>query len=110
MNSYKLSKFPVQHTYEISDLSQVGNVVKNIVNVYSQTMVRSDFSYRILLPRDPTSNSNLFAKKIGLAIQAELLLSLKKIDIKPRLREIRYIHDERHYGWLFLSENLAEEI
>jgi hypothetical protein len=110
MDSYKLSKFPVQITYEISDISHVLKAVENIVNVYSQNIDRSDFSYRILLPRDPNSNSNLSAKKLGPAVQAELLLSFKKIGAKPRLREIRYIHDAGHYGWLFLSESLAEEI
>jgi hypothetical protein len=110
MDSYKLSRLPVQCTYEISDLSQIHGAVENIIKVYVQNMDAKDFSYRILLPRNPDSTYSSIAKKIGLATQAELLLSFKKIHVKPRIREIRYLHDEKHYGWLFLSENLADEI
>jgi hypothetical protein len=110
MDSYKLSRLPVHCTYEISDLSQVHGAVENIIKIYVQNMDAKDFSYRILLPRNPDSTYSSIAKKIGLATQAELLLSFKKIHVKPRIREIRYLHDEKHYGWLFLSENLADEI
>ena len=43
------------------------------------------------------------AKKLGLTIQAELLLVLKKNKLKSNVREIRYIHDKDHYGWVLAN-------
>jgi hypothetical protein len=43
-----------------------------------------------------------------LALQAELLLALKKNKLKVNLKEIRYIHDENHYGWLLFNPTVQE--
>jgi hypothetical protein len=64
------------------------------------------FSYRILLPRDPKSTAT--AKKIGLAFQGEFVLGVRRRNVVPRIREVRYIHDESHYGWLLASPEVYE--
>jgi hypothetical protein len=37
-----------------------------------------------------------------------LLLALKKNKLKLNLKEIRYIHDENHYGWLLFNPTVQE--
>jgi hypothetical protein len=65
------------------------------------------FSFRILLPRDPKSTKK--AKNLGLALQGEFLLGLRKRKLVPNVREVRYMHDEHHYGWLLANPQVFEQ-
>ena len=65
------------------------------------------FSFRILLPRDPKSTKK--AKNLGLALQGEFLLGLRKRKLVPNVREVRYMHDEHHYGWLLANPEVYEQ-
>jgi hypothetical protein len=53
------------------------------------------------MPKD--ENTSTKTRTIGSLVQAELLLGLKKKKLKPNIKEVRYIHDETHYGWILAS-------
>jgi len=99
--------FPVHETIDITDLSDIPKAIVNMVEAYAYLNEQGNFSYRLLLPRGEKSLTAK-AKKIGLVLQAELLLSLKKNKLKVNLKEIRYIHDENHYGWLLFNPTIQE--
>ena len=65
------------------------------------------FSYRILLPRD--QKSTVRAKRLGLAFQGEFILGLRRRNVVPIVREVRYVHDEHHYGWLLANPQVFEK-
>src|SRR3569833_3537805 len=88
--------FPVQETSRIKDISDIRITVDKIVEAYVLLGQDGNFSYRILLPKGEKLTSK--AKKLGLIVQAEFLLALRKKKLKPNVREIRYIHDRDHYG------------
>ena len=67
------------------------------------------FSYRILLPRREDS-SNSLARKLGVAVQGEILLTLKRHRLKPSIKEIRYLHDDAHYGWLLMNPDFMDDV
>jgi hypothetical protein len=99
--------FPVIDTIDLSTTSTVKEAADRMVDDYVAHQRLEKFSYRILLPRDP--NSNKKAKSIGLALQGEFLLALRKRKIVPNIREVRYIHDEHHYGWLLANPKVYEQ-
>lgn len=99
--------FPVHETIDITDLSDIPGAVVNMVEAYAYLNEQGKFSYRLLLPRGEKSLT-IKAKKIGLVLQAELLLALKNNKLKVNLKEIRYIHDENHYGWLLFNPTMHE--
>lgn len=99
--------FPVHETIDITDLSDIPKAVVNMVEAYAYLNEQEKFSYRLLLPRGEKSIT-IKAKKIGLVLQAELLLALKNNKLKVNLKEIRYIHDENHYGWLLFNPTIQE--
>lgn len=99
--------FPVHETIDITDLSDIPKAVVNMVEAYAYLNEQGKFSYRLLLPRGEKSLT-IKAKKIGLVLQAELLLALKNNKLKVNLKEIRYIHDENHYGWLLFNPTMQE--
>lgn len=99
--------FPVHETIDITDLSDIPKAVVNMVEAYAYLNEQEKFSYRLLLPRGEKSLT-IKAKKIGLVLQAELLLALKNNKLKVNLKEIRYIHDENHYGWLLFNPTMHE--
>jgi len=109
LNSAKLAKFEVFSTVLINEKSNLSELVDEFVNSYILLSRTKNFSYRILIPRNKDS-SNFQAKKLGLTIQAEILLAMKRGNLKLSIREIRYLHDPDHYGWLFLSPELIERI
>jgi hypothetical protein len=45
---------------------------------------------------------------MGLAFQGEFILGLRRHNIVPKVREVRYIHDESHYGWLLANPEVYE--
>jgi hypothetical protein len=100
-------KFPVIETIDLSSTSTVREVADKMVEAYLTQHPLGKFSFRILLPRDPKSTRK--AKMIGLAFQGEFLLGLRKRKIVPNVREVRYLHDEHHYGWLLASPEVYEQ-
>ena len=101
------AKFPVIDTIDLSGTSIVRQATDRMVDDYIAQQPLGKFSYRILLPRDP--NSTKKAKTIGLAFQGEFLLALRKRKIVPNIREVRYIHDDHHYGWLLANPQVYEQ-
>ena len=101
------ARFPVIDTIDLSATSIVREATDRMVDDYIAQQSLGKFSYRILLPRDP--NSTKQAKSIGLAFQGEFLLALRKRKIVPNIREVRYIHDEHHYGWLLANPQVYEQ-
>ena len=93
--------FPVHETIHVKDISDIRITVDKIVEAYVLLGQDGDFSYRILLPKGEKLTS--MAKKLGLMVQAEFLLALRKKKLKPNVREIRYIHDKDHYGWILAN-------
>jgi hypothetical protein len=99
-------RFPVIETIEIKEASDIRHAVDRMVEAYVLQEPQGKFSYRILLPRDPKSNAK--AKRTGLAFQGEFVLGLRKRNLVPRVREVRYVHDESHYGWLLANPEVYE--
>jgi hypothetical protein len=93
--------FPVYETAYVKDISDIRITVDKIVDAYVLLGKDGNFSYRILLPKGEKLTSN--AKKLGLTVQAEFLLALRKKKLKPNVREVRYIHDRDHYGWILAN-------
>jgi len=104
MTSY--SDFPVHETIELQEISDIRHAVDKMVDAYSRQSNTGDFSYRILLPKSGKSNSK--AKRLGIAFQGEFVLALRKKNLLPNVREVRYIHDNSHYGWLLASPQIYE--
>ena len=100
-------KFPVIETIDLSGTSTIRQAVDRMVEAYLAQDPMGKFSYRILLPRDQKSTRN--AKMVGLAFQGEFILGLRRRNVVPNLREVRYIHDERHYGWLLANPQVFEQ-
>jgi hypothetical protein len=93
--------FPVHETIDVKDASDIHIAVDKMVEAYVYLSQYGNFSYRLLLPKGEKLTSK--AKKLGLTIQAELLLALRNKNLKPNVREIRYIHDNDHYGWVLAN-------
>jgi hypothetical protein len=100
-------KFPVIETIDLSGTSTIRQAVDRMVEAYLAQDPMGKFSYRILLPRDQKSTRN--AKMIGLAFQGEFILGLRRRNVVPNLREVRYVHDEHHYGWLLANPPVFEQ-
>ena len=100
-------KFPVIETIDLGRTSAIRQAVDRMVKEYLAKEPSGKFSYRILLPRDQKSTRK--AKMIGLAFQGEFMLGLRRRNVVPKLREVRYIHDERHYGWLLANAQVFEQ-
>jgi len=109
MNSIHLSKLNVYSTINVKEMSDVHKVAEEIVNAYIELNPKRKFRYRILLPRRVDS-SNSHARKLGLAVQGEILLTMKKHKLKPSIKEIRYLHDDAHYGWLLMDPDSIEDV
>jgi hypothetical protein len=102
------ARFPVIETVDLSSsISTVREAVDKTVEAYLRHHPLGKFSFRILLPRDPKSTKE--AKTLGLAFQGEFLLGLRKRKVVPKIREVRYIHDEHHYGWLLANPEVYEQ-
>jgi hypothetical protein len=101
------TRFPVIETIDLKDTSSIREAADRMIEAYLIQQPLGKFSYRILLPRDPKSTRK--AKTIGLAFQGEFLLGLRKRKIVPNVREVRYMHDEHHYGWLLANPEMYEQ-
>ena len=43
-------------------------------------------------------------------MQGEILLTMKKHRLKPSIKEIRYLHDDAHYGWLLMDPDFMDDV
>ncbi|MGC2572910.1 MAG: hypothetical protein WA364_15475 [Candidatus Nitrosopolaris sp.] len=100
-------RFPVQETIEIKEISDIRDAVKRMVKSYAVKSDTHEFSYRLLLPRGEMLTTK--AKRIGITAQAEFLLALRRKNLKPNLRDIRYVHDVDHYGWIFVHPSVHDK-
>ena len=103
----RYSNFRVVETFEVRETGNIRKMVEDIISIYQKTHTRGEFCVRILLPRGKTSD--LSSRKLGLIIQGELLLSLKNKKLRPVIREVRYVHDQNHYGWLLLNPKVYDD-
>jgi hypothetical protein len=102
----KYASFPVTETIELRELSEIRGAVDRMVESYSFHSKAESFSYRILLPRGEKLTGK--AKRLGVSLQGEFLLALRRRKFSPKVRELRYLHDEDHYGWLLASPKMFE--
>jgi hypothetical protein len=93
---------PVHKTLFLDKIEQVRSVCDGMIRDYIKLEPTNDFTYRILLPRLKNNNSKL-AKKIGLSLQLEFTSQLRKRKLKIKMKEIRYIHDTTHFGWIITT-------
>lgn len=107
MSDSPYARFPVIETIDLREASDIRRAVDRMVEAYLAQEPQGRFSYRILLPRDQKSNAK--AKRIGLAFQGEFVLGLRKRNVVPNVREVRYVHDESHYGWLLANPKVYEQ-
>jgi hypothetical protein len=94
---------PVHKTLLVEKLEQVKSVCDSMILDYMSLEPTNDFSYRILLPRKQENNK--LAKKIGLSLQLEFTSQLRKRKLKIKMKEIRYIHDTKHFGWIITTRD-----
>jgi hypothetical protein len=93
---------PVHKTLFLEKIEQVRSVCDGMIRDYIKLEPTNDFTYRILLPR-LKNNNNKLAKKIGLSLQLEFTSQLRKRKLKIKMKEIRYIHDTTHFGWILTT-------
>lgn len=96
--------FPVIKTIDLKDLADIRRAVDTMADAYEKS--QDDFSFRILLPRNEKSTGK--AKKLGMTLQGEFILTIRKRHLVPQIRDLRYLHDETHYGWLLASPKVFE--
>ena len=102
----KYVSFPVTETIELHELSEIRRAVDKMVESYTFTSNSESFSFRILLPRGEKLTGK--AKRLGISLQGEFLLALRRRKLSPKVRELRYLHDESHYGWLLASPQIFD--
>ena len=102
----KYVSFPVTETIDLHELSEIRGAVDRMVESYAFHAKAESFSYRILLPRGEKLTGR--AKRLGISLQGEFLLALRRKKISPKVRELRYLHDETHYGWLLASPQVFD--
>ncbi|MGI0019644.1 MAG: hypothetical protein ACREAY_04155 [Nitrososphaera sp.] len=91
--------FPVYGTIPVRDVSDIRQAADRMADAYEKSS--DDFAFRILLPRgDKLTNK---AKKLGMTFQGEFVLTLRKRNLVPVVRDVRYVHDDDHYGWILAS-------
>ncbi len=111
VNVKAIMSFKAQSTEKIYDFEGVSVLVENMVKVYSKSYSDHNFSFRILLPRSKDSQMiNNKSKKLGFQIQNDFLLGVKKLKLKPHIRDFRYIHDDDHFGWLLIDPSIYETL
>ena len=94
---------PVYKTLLLEKLEQVKSVCDSMILDYLNLEQTNGFSYRILLPRNKENNK--VAKKLGLSLQLEFTSQLRKRKLKTKMKEIRYIHDTKHFGWIITNSD-----
>jgi hypothetical protein len=99
------ANFPVQETFDLKEIAEIRLAADKMADAYEKST--EEFSFRILLPRSDKSTSR--AKKLGITLQGEFVLTLRKRNIVPIVRELRYVHDEAHYGWILASSQMFDK-
>jgi hypothetical protein len=99
---------PVYNTLIIEKLENVKATCNILLHDFLKLEKSNNFSYRILLPRNDENNK--LAKQIGLSLQLELLSQLRKRKIKTYMKEIKYVHDQKHFGWLLINSDLYQKM
>jgi hypothetical protein len=107
-NSTFWKNLTVYNTLILTDLRNVKSTCDIILNDFLKLEKSNNFSYRILLPRNDENNK--LAKQIGFSLQLELFSQLRKQKIKTYLKEIKYVHDQNHFGWLLISSHLYQKM
>lgn len=92
----------MKETFDLKEIAEIRLAADRMADEYQKSA--EEFSFRILLPRSEKSNSR--AKKLGITLQGEFVLTLRKRNIVPIVRELRYVHDESHYGWILASNKM----
>ncbi len=111
INVQSIRSFKALKSVEILDFEGIPDLIDDMLEVYSKSYTDHNFSFRILLPRSKDSqNINNLTKKLGLQIQHDFLIGMRKHKLKPRVRELRYIHDENHFGWLLIDPLIYADI
>lgn len=100
----RYADFPVQATFHISEISDIRQAADKMADSYVQNS--DEFSFRMLLPRGEKLTGK--AKKLGMTFQGEFVLTLRKRNIVPIVRDLRYVHDDDHYGWLLASARVFD--
>jgi hypothetical protein len=98
------TSFPVLKTISLRDLADIRSAVDTLVDAYEKD--HDGFSFRILLPRGEKLTGK--TKKLGMTLQGEFILTLRKRHLVPQVRDLRYVHDDEHYGWLLASPAVFE--
>lgn len=100
----KYAGFPVQATFHVKEVSDIRQAVDRMADSYAQSA--DDFSFRVLLPRGEKLLGK--TKKLGVTFQGEFVLTLRRRSIVPIVRDLRYLHDDDHYGWLLASAKVFD--
>ena len=98
--------FPTLETISLTELSEIRATADKMIRSYEQHESLGDFSFRILLPRGEKVGSK--AKRLGFSLQGEFILGLRKRNLVPKVKEVRYLHDEGHYGWILGSPEVFQ--
>lgn len=98
--------FKVSKTFQVSSAQEITDIVTQLADFVETNDAMDGLSVRILLPREDGSGSR--ARKWGASLRSGLILALKKRKIKPNLREVRYVHDDYHYGWILFEPSLLD--
>jgi hypothetical protein len=111
INVKNILSFKSSNTEKVVDFEEIPKLIDIMVKSYLKSYTDHNFSFRILLPRSKDSQIiNNRTKKLGLQIQNEFLLGIRKFKLKPNLQELRYIHDEDHFGWLLVDPSIYETL
>jgi hypothetical protein len=103
------ANFPVQETVNIQTISDIDYAINRLVKFYLLYYEENNFSYRILLPKGEERSSRSAAKSFGFKLQNAFLRAIYKNKLKPNIKQVRYVHDESHYGWILASPMLINE-
>lgn len=107
INIDSIMSFNASITENIVDFEEIPRLVELMIKEYSRTYKDHSFSFRIILPRSKTSkNVNNHTKKLCIQIQNSFLAELRRLKLKPDIRDLRYIHDDAHFGWLLIDPYL----
>jgi hypothetical protein len=98
----------VARTFRVSSSQGITNIVAQLADFIEKKDPMDDLSLRILLPRGGEGSRR--SQKWGAYIRSELILALKRKKISPKLREVRYIHDEHNFGWILIEPKLLENL
>jgi hypothetical protein len=107
-SGYSYADFPVEETIELNEIADINEAITRMTTTYVRRTNTRDFSYRLLLPRGEHLTAK--AKRIGMLTQEQFISALRARKLKANLREIRYIHDLEHYGWLLFDPATTDRL